>query len=125
MGSDRVVKAGMSLLLLKNVSCEGAQSNCRAKATTATLRRRLITVPARIALSARRLTLHLPTSPPDTPPIGGSGLNSGWAAEVMGDAGPKLRGLSPGNRPGTVEPAGSGTLGQSWVLSRQHHRVSP
>jgi len=31
-----------------------------AKATTATIRRRLITVPARIATSARRLTLHLP-----------------------------------------------------------------
>ncbi len=32
-----------------------------AVATTATLRARLITVPARIARSARRLTLHLPT----------------------------------------------------------------
>ena len=35
-----------------------------AKATTATLRRKLITVPARIATSARRITLHLPTSWP-------------------------------------------------------------
>ncbi|MDQ3710579.1 MAG: IS1380 family transposase [Actinomycetota bacterium] len=31
-----------------------------AKATTATIRRTLVTVPARIATSARRLTLHLP-----------------------------------------------------------------
>ena len=31
-----------------------------AKATTATIRRKLVTVPARIASSARRLTLHLP-----------------------------------------------------------------
>jgi hypothetical protein len=31
-----------------------------ARATTATLRRRLITVPARVATSARRSTLHLP-----------------------------------------------------------------
>jgi len=31
-----------------------------ARATTATIRRKLITVPARIARSARRLTLHLP-----------------------------------------------------------------
>ena len=31
-----------------------------AKATTATVRRKLITVPARIASSARRITLHLP-----------------------------------------------------------------
>jgi len=31
-----------------------------AKATTATIRRKLITVPARIATSARRVTLHLP-----------------------------------------------------------------
>ncbi len=33
-----------------------------ARATTATIRRKLITVPARIASSARRLTLHLPTA---------------------------------------------------------------
>ena len=35
-----------------------------AKATTATIRRTLITVPARIASSARRLVLHLPTAWP-------------------------------------------------------------
>ena len=35
-----------------------------AKATTATIRRKLITVPARVATSARRLTLHLPTAWP-------------------------------------------------------------
>jgi hypothetical protein len=35
-----------------------------AKATTATIRRTLISVPARIASSARRLTLHLPTAWP-------------------------------------------------------------
>jgi hypothetical protein len=35
-----------------------------AKATTPTLRRTLVTVPARIASSARRLTLHLPTTWP-------------------------------------------------------------
>lgn len=35
-----------------------------ARATTATLRRKLITVPARVATSARRITLHLPTSWP-------------------------------------------------------------
>jgi hypothetical protein len=35
-----------------------------AKATTATIRRKLITVPARIACSARRATLHLPTTWP-------------------------------------------------------------
>jgi hypothetical protein len=34
------------------------------KATTATIRRKLITVPARVATSARRLTLHLPTAWP-------------------------------------------------------------
>ncbi|SDU57159.1 IS1380 family transposase [Jiangella alkaliphila] len=34
------------------------------RATTATIRRKLITVPARIATSARRLTLHLPTNWP-------------------------------------------------------------
>jgi hypothetical protein len=35
-----------------------------SKATTATVRRKLITVPARIASSARRITLHLPTAWP-------------------------------------------------------------
>jgi len=35
-----------------------------ARATTATIRRKLITVPARIATSSRRITLHLPTNWP-------------------------------------------------------------
>jgi hypothetical protein len=35
-----------------------------AKATTATTRRKLVHVPARVASSARRLTLHLPTAWP-------------------------------------------------------------
>ena len=35
-----------------------------AKATTATVRRKLIRVPARVASSARRITLHLPTAWP-------------------------------------------------------------
>jgi hypothetical protein len=35
-----------------------------ARATTATIRRKLITVPARIAKSGRRVTLHLPTAWP-------------------------------------------------------------
>ena len=35
-----------------------------AKATSATIRRKLITVPARVASSARRLTLHLPKNWP-------------------------------------------------------------
>jgi hypothetical protein len=35
-----------------------------ARATTATIRRKLIAVPARVASSARRITLHLPTAWP-------------------------------------------------------------
>ncbi len=35
-----------------------------ARATTATIRTKLITVPARVATSARRVTLHLPTTWP-------------------------------------------------------------
>jgi hypothetical protein len=35
-----------------------------AKATTATIRRKLIIVRARVANSARRMTLHLPTAWP-------------------------------------------------------------
>ncbi len=38
--------------------------NGLGKATTATIRRKLITVPARIASSARRIVLHLPTAWP-------------------------------------------------------------
>lgn len=38
-----------------------------AKATTGTIRRRLITIPARIARSARQLTLHLPAAWPWQP----------------------------------------------------------
>ena len=37
------------------------------KATTATIRRKLITVPARVATSARRITLHLPQQWPWEP----------------------------------------------------------
>ena len=33
-----------------------------AKATTATIRRKLITIPARVSSSARRVILHLPTA---------------------------------------------------------------
>jgi hypothetical protein len=35
-----------------------------AKATTATIRRKLISIPARVASSARRITVHLPTAWP-------------------------------------------------------------
>jgi hypothetical protein len=35
-----------------------------AKATTAAIRRKLITVPARVATSARKITLHLPKAWP-------------------------------------------------------------
>jgi hypothetical protein len=39
-------------------------STFHAKATTATIRAQLIAVPARLAQSARRLMLHLPTQWP-------------------------------------------------------------
>ncbi len=39
-------------------------STFHARATTGTIRAQLITVPGRLARSARRLTLHLPTSWP-------------------------------------------------------------
>ena len=39
-------------------------STFHAKATTGTIRAQLITVPGRLARSARRLTLHLPTGWP-------------------------------------------------------------
>jgi hypothetical protein len=56
-----------------------------AKATTATVRRKLITVPARLASSARRVTLHLPRAWP-------------WEADW-------LRLFGHGCGPPTVEPS--------------------
>lgn len=44
-----------------------AASRFHAKATTATIRAQLITVPARLSRSARRLTLHLPRDWPWQP----------------------------------------------------------
>ena len=55
-----------------------------AKATTATIRRKLIAVPARIACSARRLTLHLPQDWP---------WETGWSdlfTRVCGPPGPAI-----------------------------------
>ena len=46
-----------------------------AKATTATIRRKLVHVPARVASSARRLTLHLPTAWP---------LENAWTTRFTG-----------------------------------------
>jgi hypothetical protein len=51
-------------LLRATATIAGTADRQYAKATTATVRARLITVPARIARSARRLTLHLPTNWP-------------------------------------------------------------
>ena len=52
-----------------------------AKATTATIRRKLIPVPARIATSARRLTLHLPHAGPGRPP--GATCSTSLSAETL------------------------------------------
>jgi hypothetical protein len=57
-----LVLAAMAFNLLRAAGC--LAGTLHAKATTATLRARLITVPARLARSARRLTLHLPTDWP-------------------------------------------------------------
>jgi len=53
-----LVLAAMAFNLLR--AAGALAGTLLAKATTATLRTRLITVPARLARSARRLTLHLP-----------------------------------------------------------------
>ena len=63
-----LVLAAMAFNLTRGVS---ALAGTRfAKATTGTVRRTLIAVPARIAASARTLTLHLPTGWP---------WQNGWA----------------------------------------------
>ena len=50
-----------------------------ARATTATVRRKLIQIPCRIATPARRLTLHLPQDWP---------WQTGWNHLIIGAAGP-------------------------------------
>ena len=57
-----LVLAAIAFNLLRAAGC--LAGTLHAKATTATLRMRLIAVPARLARSARRLTLHLPTDWP-------------------------------------------------------------
>ena len=54
-----LVCAAIAFNLTRAAGC--LASTFHAKATTATLRDQLITVPGRIARSARRLVLHLPT----------------------------------------------------------------
>jgi hypothetical protein len=54
-----LVLAAIAFNLTRGAGC--LASTFHAKATTATIRRQLLTVPARIARSARRLTLRLPT----------------------------------------------------------------
>jgi len=57
-----LVLAAVAFNLTRAVGC--LASPFHARATGATIRRHLITVPARLAHSARRLTLHLPTDWP-------------------------------------------------------------
>lgn len=59
-------------------TCTGPTS-ALARATTATIRRKIINVPARIATSARRLTLHLPQAWP---------WHSAWTALFTAGCGP-------------------------------------
>ncbi|HEU5007695.1 MAG TPA: IS1380 family transposase [Jatrophihabitantaceae bacterium] len=56
-------------------------SALHSRATTATIRAQLINVPARLARSARRLTLHLPTNWP---------WERGWQRLLAGSTGPPL-----------------------------------
>lgn len=59
-----LVLAVIAFNLTRAAAAATAAGTAMAKATTATIRRKLITIPARIASSARRLTLHLPTNWP-------------------------------------------------------------
>jgi hypothetical protein len=58
----RVVgERGPGLLSRANAAATMTSQTALAKATSATIRRKLIHVPARIAFTARRVSLHLPT----------------------------------------------------------------
>jgi Transposase DDE domain group 1 len=59
-----LVLATIAFNLTRAAGC--LASSFHARATTATIRRQLITVPARLARSARRIVLHLPTGWPWT-----------------------------------------------------------
>ncbi len=59
-----LVLAVIAFNLTRAAAAATAAGTAMVKATTATIRRKLITIPARIASSARRLTLHLPTNWP-------------------------------------------------------------
>ena len=62
----------LAAIALNLIRAAGAlASPLHAKATTGTIRRQLISVPARIAHSARRIILHLPAHWPWQPPGGG------------------------------------------------------
>jgi hypothetical protein len=69
-----------------------------AKATTATIRRKLITVPARVASSARRITLHLPSA---------WTWKAAWTQLFT-------RVCGPPPAPTTSPPAGNGTTPNQW-----------
>jgi len=58
----RLVCAAIAFNLSRGTGC--LASTFHAKVTTATIRRQLITIPARIATPARRTILHLPTGWP-------------------------------------------------------------
>jgi hypothetical protein len=72
-----------------------------AKATTATIRRTLIAVPARIATSARRTTLHLPRHWP---------WETGWTSLFTRACGPP-RPATTTAKPTTATTKGPGTPG--------------
>ena len=59
-----LVLAVIAFNLTRTASIIADHAGRLAKATTATIRRTLITVPARVARSARRITLHLPEAWP-------------------------------------------------------------
>jgi len=70
-----LVLAVIAFNLTRAAAAATAAGTAMAKATTATIRRKLITIPARIASSARRLTLHLPRTGP------GSTLGPSYSSE--------------------------------------------
>lgn len=59
-----LVLAVIAFNLARTAGILAGRSGRLAKATTATIRRTLIHVPARLASSARRITLHLPDAWP-------------------------------------------------------------
>ena len=95
-----------------------------ARATTGTIRTQLITVPGRLARSARRLTLHLPTCRPAGP---GKSSGSSWPPQRTAHRwrpDPSIRPTGPDRRQQWRPPGPPGHIRTPSTKRHQDHAAS-